>query len=280
MDKEKQAKAMKDWYWNNPQKRALFWLMFNDARRHETAFISPQANNRFYTLGKKSFFDGQMKARFVDSRFHEYNYFRSLEYVPLTRSLGHVIVQNDLRKHWEPYGADLLIDLDMKGKDIEKVARKTKKEASKILKYLCKLNVPLLCSFSGRQGFHIKIESDTLTPKFSYDMEDLKKLAGFICKKAKVNVKPSKTKTWADLSVIHIRGLVRVLNSLHPKSLRVALPLTKKQFEDFDINITDPYYIMNKRNIDLTNRRPIWNINGDVNKLYDEFNKHNGGQFV
>lgn len=269
MDKEKQAKVMADWYWNNPQRNALTWEILKDIRRHETAFISDDVNARYYKIGKFHFLKGQLHARFVKSHYHRYSFFRSMECLAFTKYNGGYYIPIDLKKSWNPYGADCCLDIDCKGRDIEKVARKTRRESGKILKYLDKVNCPAICSFSGRQGFHIKIEWDALAPRFSCDMEELKRLARLICKKARVNTKPSKTKPWIDTAIIHTKGLVRVLNSLHPKSLRVALPLRRDEFEDFDINTTDPYYIM--KHISLANRRPVWNPKGNVDMLHKEF---------
>lgn len=278
MDNEKQAKVMKKWYGKgingNAQYPALLWELLKDIRRHETAFVSDDVTNRYYKLGSIRFLDGQIKARFMDSHYHRFNFFKSMEMLQFTKMDGINTIPLNLRKEWNAYGIMLAIDIDCRLKDIRKSAKKTHKEAKKITKFLDKLNVRFIVNNSGSKGFHVRIGWNELSKVMGFDTEGVKNLAKFICDKSGVNTKPSKTNAWGDVSIIHDRGLIRVLLSLHPKSLKVALPLTRDLFENFDINITEPKYIIENFNLRNWIERSVWNPKGDVDKLWQDYQKY------
>jgi len=269
-ENERQAEVMREWYFNK-QKIALYWEILKDIRRHETAFVSDDITNRYYKLGSIRFLGGQIKARFMDSHYHRFHFFKSMELLKFTKMDGIHFIPVDLRTEWNPYGIMLAIDIDCRLKDTRKASIRSHKEAKKITKYLDGLNVTFIVNNSGSKGFHVRIGWNELSKVMGFDTEGVKNLAKFICDKSGVNTKPSKTNAWGDVSIIHDRGLIRVLLSLHPKSLLVALPLTRELFENFDINITKPNYIMENFNLRNWIERAVWNPKGNVDMLFKEF---------
>ena len=207
-----------------------------------------------------------MVSRFRESWHNDWSFFKSAEYVVISEN-G---VKVDLKTNYKTYGADLPIDIDSKAEKIEVAVKYSKKEAAKIIKFLDKMECPFICSYSGRQGFHITIEWKALQLHMAHDLDQIKSIAKFITKKARgtLRAKAKKDHAFVDIGITgRPKGLIRVHNSLHPKSLLVALPLTRDNFEDFTLEMVNPYYVMNK--IIIRDRRPVWNEQGDTKELIE-----------
>ena len=270
--------SIKLWYFDNPQREALHHIILRDVRSHEVAFKGFNRVHRGYSFGKKYFLTNQLNERFGNQKsenplFHMY---RSVDYVKIVNPITNKPYSLPDERHI--WGWDFIIDIDA-----EENITLAHQYSKKIFNFYNDLGVPFSISFSGNRGFHLTISWQHL--KTNFMPEDYpfmaRKLAEFIMNKLQLTEKieveeeGKKKQKWIfDINQYKEKQMFRVKYSFHADSGKIALSLTKEEFMNFDISITEPEYIIKNFNL-LERDVPIINPNGNCEKLINLFLKEN-----
>ena len=135
----------------------------------------------------------------------------------------------------------------------EKALENSYMVAQSIYEFMKKNKIEFDVKASGSKGFHFVVYWESLKEYFPYNsFMDVTKTLTYIV----IDNLTEKEKQYIDISVNRKKGLFRAKFSLHPKTLLVALPLTEKEFETFDIELLNPDYLIGK---DLRKRKTIIN---------------------
>lgn len=251
------------WYCDQPQKQALWWNILRETRSREVGFLGRSRMHRSYSLGTMKFLIGQLYKRFGEPETEDvyWHFYRSIELVK------QVVNGKPLKLpgEWIRWGFDYCIDIDSKKETVPLAVKESKKEAQKIFDLFNKYNAKYTIKFSGRKGLHFIVPWKELTPYFKPDDYPLipRKLTEFVIEKADLNPE------FIDMGLYGIKKLFKTAYSIHPDTGLIALPLSKKQFENFDPDMTTPKNVLKNSIRDM----PVINPEGNFKNLYEAFIK-------
>lgn len=168
-------------------------------------------------------------------------------------------------------GQDIILDFDH-----EKIYGYAYDDTMKVAKFLDKYKVPYSVMFSGKKGFHLRIDWNNIYKAFKDDTNLFYKDGRY---KPKVFEKMYKNFAdslidilglkWLDKSCIFRRQPSRLPYSIHASG-NVALPLDKCQLENFNIEMTKPEEVLKlnlysrkyyKSNKGFNRNMPVFNDN-------------------
>jgi len=143
----------------------------------------------------------------------------------------------------------------------QEIVEAAHKEATKIVDFLRGKNAPYYVKFSGNRGFHIGIPRSYIEEYFdSNDYANTGRLfAQYI---------EDRTDAHVDFNIYKDRQIYRVPYSMHTESQLICMPLTDKQFYNFDLKYAVPDYIRN--NIEIKNRG-LQTRKGNINRVIKDF---------
>lgn len=271
-------KVYKDWYIDNIQQENLVWNILRCGRCHEITMMGKERFKRGLSWGKYGVIKNALETYF-GAENPEWRIFRSLEYLRQVDENGKKI---ELLKGWEDaiFGFDFALDVDSKEENIKKRIEMAHNVTAKIIDFLDKYNVQMTCKFSGNRGFHINIMW-----RYRRNNQNILELGKYFEPNEFIPVNKNlyrfitdsclnkKEKELIDDTIYTGKRVWTLDYSLHTSGL-VALPLERKQFETFDLSLVDPYYII--KNIDLRQRHPFFNPDGNFEKLYKDFIQSKG----
>lgn len=245
--------GFEEWY----RREDVMYELVKQLKGRETSFLSKEIFIRCMKAHCIKFLQQNMK-RFNFIK-HQCNLYRSVAYLqdmpmfsfnPLQRREQQYWFIDNFNKYIKDY--DFVVDFD--GHDSFDTC---KKEASELKDVFDMFKLPYALIFSG-SGFHFEVEGKYLDLIETEPLEKVK-----ICHHtAQVlsNIMFFKT---MDTGIYDVRRIWKICFSMDYKTNRIAMPLTDKQFEHFNMDLVNPRKIKSVKNMGLLTR----NLNLGEQKL-------------
>lgn len=188
---------------------------------------------RYANIGDMGYFKTKLAAVLKLNRpFHFFTGFARLRHLTADKERAD-LSSADGRVAW---GVDFTSDVDAK------TIEEAKAETTKLIKYYKKEGIKPRIIFSGSKGFHTHIPFEDLVSKMGVKKKDTytaKEVTDIITRIRDEILEKSGAKADPQVGSSE-RQLIRLGFSYHYKSGFVALPLTKKQFDNFDLEMVKP----------------------------------------
>jgi len=248
--------------------------------RHRDFFIKYRYGRpvRYLVVLRPQFLRKDLAKLCLDERFR-YNpahIFTSIEWVRKTVN-GRVVKPGELRKKWRElvYGRDAVLDIDVEGKNasIKERIEEAHDIAGRVIDYLREEKLPFCIVFSGSKGFHIYIPFPCieeairrLSLEIPLKWPEISRLAIRIQEEVVrgAGVEGLVCRSTFDI----VKDVIRVPYSVHPSTGLVALPLSLRQFENFDLEALRPEEVLALRGL---GRRGMVQQRGDLAGLLESF---------
>ncbi len=258
-----------EWYWKNPYKQQLWWIILKDVTHREVGFkpINPykyKGMDRGKSMGTMPFLIGQLKMRFFEAQVENWHFYRSIECIKICDENNKPY---KLPGEWHRYGFDFITDFDGKKETIEENIKQTFKEGKKILKYYNKLDIPFHMKFSGQRGLHFQIPWKGQLDKYfrAQDYPEIaRQLMSFLVEELELD------KKIIDFGLYGEKKLWRVVGSLHATSGLIATPITTETYDSFIKEDAEPNNIIKNGGI---KEYPLNNPTGSIGQLHARFIK-------
>jgi hypothetical protein len=228
-------KLRKQWY----QTENIAFNIINAIKYRETCFIGDHRPVRYIKANAIVYLSKNFERyRFFEEPFNLYQSLARYPRMPLfsfdsKEKKPQTVAFHDNRVSYMD-SFDFLLDID--NKNIEMAYN----SALKMKRILDKCKVPYTLMFSGKKGFHIKIEYDDFPielKKLSFPLSDrLKKTAENIFEKEQLDD--------LDLGVFDLQRIAKTPYSVVYPNYLVALPLSDEELDNFSIKeVSLPYLI-------------------------------------
>ena len=281
----------KQWYFNENReiREFILWVILKDtgAKRHSIDFILEGGKQdlvtRFYKIANYRFLIGQIKERFVDCKLEpSWHLFRSVACMKFVNDGQPVDLKSNFNE--QIFGFDIIFDIDNKSfkkwwiknnnlshPDILNVISENltivKNETRMIKNILDKYKVPYILNFSG-SGFRICIEWEDIKGYFILD--DFGNLSNDFIKWV-LNQCDYEFKCFGEMQSGYC--LTRTLYSLHPISKSVCYPLNDAEFNNFGLDMVNPYNVLKSIKIAKSSKSLNKKREGNFKAIFESFKK-------
>jgi len=232
-DSEK-AKVFVDFYKDIVQEKdekfvAWMFEIFKFIRTRSVRFIPP-VEQKDYNIGKPSYMKHCIRQYLYKSEGRPFSFFCSTYHVRHTDENGKSIDTKDQLN--EPFKFDVFVDID--SKKIEDAKNKTLKIIDFIEKEYCPIEAVI---FSGKKGYHIHIYYENLLDYFGVKKKDKYSPEEITQVYKQIEEKINKATNLKGFHSFRDKQIIKTPYTLHPETNLVALPLTREQLENFNLDL-------------------------------------------